>query len=787
MGRKKKENSEGDLAEAKKSKSAIHGDAKRSIVAIFLFVLAILLVMGFLGEAGILGKYLNKSSSFTFGSAKWVLAPVLVMAGIILLFRKETLFYVSKLAGLFSSLLGIMAIAHIILGGDKMEKLASKGEGGGYLGYFIALAFTKLAGKTGGLVILFAILIIGAIFAFNFSFAGFIQRLINIFRRDDPEAGKGIDSNEDQKMSLVEDGFEDIEADKPILQVKSKDESNNIKNVQFVEDPIGIAEEREPAAPQLQLKRAKSPKKDFSIYNLDQKWQSLPTSILDATNEKAVGGDIERKAEVIKSTLQHFGIEVELGEIKTGPTVTQYSFKPAVGVKLSRITELNSNLALALAQHPIRIEAPIPGKPFVGIEVPNKTTAKVRLREMLESEAFHARSSNLNIALGKDVGGNYIFADLAKMPHLLIAGSTGTGKSVCVNTILLSLFYQNSPRDLQVVLVDPKRVELSGYNKIPYLAAGHCVIVDNSKVINALKGMVMEMERRYRLLQDLRSKDIASYNSKVKEGQKRTYNHPETGEIIEEDIKKLPYIIVVIDELADLMASHGKLVEGAIIRLAQMARAVGIHLVVSTQRPDVNVLTGLIKSNIGTRIAFRVPTQIDSRTILDTGGADKLLGNGDMLYKSADAPKPKRIQGAFVSEDEIKTVVKEILKQGEYYEADDSLNDITEPHNNEGLDFNYVGGDEGDDTALFERAKNLVIESGKASTSFLQRRLKLGYPKAARLMDDLEEKGIISPSDGTNKQREILMRRPAGPGDAPAAPEYEDPIEDQAARDKWQI
>lgn len=419
----------------------------------------------------------------------------------------------------------------------------------------------------------------------------------------------------------------------------------------------------------------------------------------------------------------------------------------------------------------------------MGIEVPNKKRARVRLREMLESNEFQARKSNLNIALGKDVSGSFIFADLAKMPHLLIAGSTGKGKSICINTILLSLFYQNSPQDLKIVLVDPKRVELTSYNKIPYLA-GHGVIVESAKVINALKRMVGEMEKRYRLLQEIRSKDIISYNQKVKEGQKRTYNDPTSGELVEEELKKLPYIVVVIDEMAELMASHGKVVEGTIIRLAQMARAVGIHLVLSTQRPDVNVLTGLIKANITTRIAFQVATQIDSRTVLDASGAEKLVGNGDMLYLSAEYQKPKRIQGVFVSENEVKEVVKYILKEARNFDENGELEDIAEPPIAGG--FNFGGGEISDsddeDAELYEKAKDLVTRFKKASASLLQRHLRLGYPKAARILDRLEEEGIVGPAEGS-KPREIL-----GQSDNSAVePNYEDPKEDQSVRDKWKI
>ncbi|NTU50685.1 MAG: DNA translocase FtsK, partial [Desulfobulbaceae bacterium] len=459
--------------------------------------------------------------------------------------------------------------------------------------------------------------------------------------------------------------------------------------------------------------------------------------------------------------------------------------------KLSRITTLSSDLALRLAARQVRIEAPIPGKSLVGIEVPNKTTATIRLPELLGALEFENRKSNLLLALGKDVSGNYIFGDLKKMPHLLIAGSTGSGKSVCVNTILMSMLYQNSPEDLKLILVDPKRVELTPYNGIPHLLTD--VIVENGKVLSALKWAIGEMERRYKMLQKVGSKDISSYNKKAENGEMCKNVDTETGEITEELIEKIPYIVIVIDELADLMASHGKEVEGAVIRLAQMARAIGIHLILSTQKPMVTVITSLIKSNIPTRIAFRVPSLMDSRTILDASGAEKLLGNGDMLFSAAEAVDLRRVQGVFVSEEEVKRVVDFIKKQ-KFEKIEDDLEDeiVTAESKPEGnrngevktvqspdrIDFDSIEASDQEDS-LYDEAKKIVIQSGKASSSLLQRRLRVGYSRAARLIDMLEERGIIGEADGA-KPREILVSR----DDQPA---YEDAMTDQVARDKWQM
>jgi len=538
-----------------------------------------------------------------------------------------------------------------------------------------------------------------------------------------------------------------------------------------------------------------TPKKSSRKSVQSTRWLLPPISLLESEAGESEGGDVNTNAKIIQDTFKHFGIEVEPGAIQTGPTVTQYSFRPAVGVKLTRITSLNDDLALALASHPIRIEAPIPGKSLIGIEVRNKKAAKVRLPEMLESPEFENRDSNLLLAIGKDVSGNLIFGDLKKMPHLLIAGTTGSGKSISINAILLSLLYQNSPDDLKLILVDPKRVELSLYNGIPHLLAD--VIVDNGKVLGALKWAIGEMERRYKLLPQTGSKDINSFNKKAEAGEKRKYVDSDTNETKEEPIEKIPYIVIVIDELADLMQSHGKEVEGAIIRLAQMARAVGIHLIVSTQKPVVTVITGLIKSNIPTRIAFKVPSLMDSRTILDASGAEKLLGFGDMLFSSTASSSIngiRRLQGVYISENETKRVVEFVSKQkiekleedlGEDIvggEKDSTRNGpVAVTHSSTGrIDFSSVSSRaDSDDDPLYEEAKKIVIQAGKASSSLLQRRLRIGYSRAARLVDILEENGIIGSADGA-KPREVLVGNPE-------AVDYEDPVSDQLHRDKWQM
>lgn len=781
MGRRKKEQQE---KEDNETKPAVHGDAKRGAVAVFLFALATLFVLGFLSdakivEAGVLGKFLNSAAGLFFGVGKYVSPLILVIAGVILLFRKETLFYVSKILGMTAAFISVLGLVHILsYKSGEMLAIAQKGEGGGFVGYVLAFSLQKLTGTAGGAIILVAIFLIGIIFAFNFSLAKFIEKLIH---RKMNEA--------DEEDEVEEESIEEH----PVVPEKESEEEGkkeNSEKTEFVRDPNEGDLQMENVIKKVTawMPGGKNKKK-----NDDQnpEWEFPPINLLDSTTEKAQAGDTDKNAKIIQDTLRNFGIEVELGEITTGPTVTQYSFRPAVGVKLSRITTLSSDLALRLAARQVRIEAPIPGRSLVGIEVPNKKTAIIRLPELLQALEFENRKSNLLLSLGKDVSGNYIFGDLKKMPHLLIAGSTGSGKSVCINTILISLLYQNSPEDLKLILVDPKRVELTPYNGIPHLLSD--VIVENGKVLSALRWAIGEMERRYKSLQEVGSKDIMSFNAKAKSGETFKRVNNETGEITEEAIVKIPYIVIVIDELADLMASHGKEVEGAVIRLAQMSRAVGIHLVLSTQKPIVTVITSLIKSNIPARIAFRVPALMDSRTILDASGAEKLLGNGDMLYSAAEAVDLRRVQGAFVSEEEIKRVVK-FIKHQKFEKIEDGLEDdiiaedkhsnatrngeVTTTYTGGKIDFESVDTNNRED-ALYEDAKKIVIQAGKASSSLLQRRLRIGYSRAASLIDMLEERGVIGPADGA-RPREVF----AGQTDQP---NYEDPAQDQISRDKWQM
>ncbi|HAI74002.1 MAG TPA: cell division protein FtsK [Candidatus Moranbacteria bacterium] len=791
MGRKKtlsKEKKENNIAGEKENKFNFNlsSDVKRNIAGVVLFTLAILTGFGFFGYSGMAGKSLNNLSAQAVGWAKFILPLFLIIAGAVLLFKKETLFYVTKLVGLAVIFVSMTGFFHWFFKASEMREMAAQGKGGGYVGYAAAYFLAKYLGNAGSLVVILALFLLGIIVAFEFSIVNFLRKFKKEKKQDEEKAIEINLEQKDKQENISAEAIDNIEDDnKNQAGKKLEDEAigENIGKIKFVE---GRDQFVDSDLEEMEIGGVFSQKKIGNKIPLSakkrcgEKWKFPPVDILEKASGIAKSGDTEMNAEIIKKTLDNFGILVERGEIKVGPSVTQYSFRPAVGVKIAKILALQNDLSLALA-NPIRIEAPIPGKSLFGIEVPNRSSSFVRLRTILESREFKNRKSNLSLALGENVSGNYIFGSLDKMPHLMIAGATGTGKSVCINSIIAMLLYQNSPEDLKFIMIDPKRVELSLYNGIPHLLTD--VIVENAKVINTLKWAVSEMEKRYKLFQEIGVRDIISYKEKLKNGEKRKLVDAETGEVSEEDLKTVPYIIIIVDELADLMGSHGREVEGAIVRIAQMARAVGIHLIISTQRPSVEVITGLIKANITTRIAFQVATQIDSRTILDMAGAEKLLGNGDMLYLSASSSKPQRVQGVFATEKEAKEIVKFIKEENPQNIIDEE--DMQESALNnpaavaQELDkFNSFDDSQNDE--LYETAKKEILQSKKASASFLQRRLRVGYARAARLLDILEEKGIVGPADGA-KPREIF-----------GLPEqeqtvYDDNVDDQEKRDKWEM
>lgn len=483
----------------------------------------------------------------------------------------------------------------------------------------------------------------------------------------------------------------------------------------------------------------------------DPNWKAPSINLLENKQSPADAGDIKQNAQIIHDTLSEFNINVEMEGVNIGPKVTQYTLKPPAGVKLTRISALETNIALNLAAQSLRIEAPIPGQRAVGIEVPNRRAADVRMRGILESKQWETSHDPLSFVVGKDISGGAVIGKLDKMPHLMIAGQTGSGKSVMINTLLTSLLYRNSPSEMKLILVDPKQVEMAPYEDIPHLLTP--VITEPEKTISALKWAVNEMERRYKLLAGEKLRDIASYNRKIQKGTKKISVEDEDGNLQQVDDGAMPYIVIVIDELADLMMVAARDVEALVVRLAQKARAVGIHLVLATQRPSVNVITGLIKANIPARIAFTVASQIDSRTILDQIGAEKLLGQGDMLMLTADMSKPKRIQGAWVMDDEVIKITDHLRMQSPPQYNEEIISQPVQISSKGGVVMDFEGSS---DDSMYQDAVRAVVEGRKASTSYLQRRLRIGYSRAARLIEEMEEQGVIGAADG-NRPREVLV------------------------------
>ncbi len=717
----------------------LNPEVSQGLLAILLFIVAGLSVLSFFSIAGVVGIFIDSTLALIFGQVRYVFPIVLLLIASLLIKDLEYNYRHTHTMGSILFFLSFNGLVHIQKPLDTMFSQATQGYAGGFFGLALSWPLLKYVGYWGGTLILFGLLLVSLIFLFNttlaqmvelnkkfFMMLGWVGKQIIAFFAKFKKPGiqsepvkfsiKGdYESNTPPEIETEEEDEKRVFHKKTISEIAQDEEE------EWVEDET---EEKTKDKPPVKAEEIIVEKPDYTDYKLP------PVSLLFTSKSKPTSGDIKGNAETIKDTFLNFGIDVDMGEVRVGPTVTQYSLKPAKGIKLTRITTLSNDLSLALAAHPIRIEAPIPGQSLVGIEVPNEKVAMVTLKELLESKEFTERPHNMHIALGKDVAGKVWFADLLKMPHLLIAGATNSGKTVCINTVILSLLYQNSPENLRFIFVDPKRVELTMYNGIPHLLTP--VITDAAKTVNALKWTIGEMERRFDVLAKAGRRDIQSYNKLAEE--------------------KLPYIVFVIDELADLMATAASEVEAGIIRIAQMARAVGIHLIVATQRPSVEVITGLMKANIPARIAFSVASLVDSRTILDCSGAEKLLGRGDMLFLTADLSKPKRVQGAFVSEEEMKRVVDNI-KNDEPPQYDDAV--VSKNSNSNGGTVNLFGGSSDDQDSLFDDAKKCVIESGKASASLLQRRLRVGYARAARLLDELEEAGIVGPADGA-KPRELF-------------------------------
>lgn len=720
MGRpkKKKDESESILKSIPKPQLDLASETKRGIAVVVFLILAGITALSIIGSAGGLGQAIFRFFGLLFGVLAYLM-PIVFLLIAYLLFKSKsdeenTHPYTRTYLGMFLAAGGIAGMIHSIYISPDLGAvtLANAGRAGGWLGALFGGPIISAFGPWAGALILLGILIIGIVIVLNLSPMLWFKK-----KASEEEVPSGQDK---VKINSLQEAV--MAAD------KGDEEDEALEEDEEPEPKLKPSINLTPSAPS---KEDEAISKMESITIEDRRdWKLPPFDLLDDNKTEVDSGNIENNVIIIQKTLADFGIDVEMGEVNVGPTVTQYTLRPATGVKLSQIAGLQNDLALALAAHAIRMELPIPGKALVGIEVPNKSTAIVRLREVMQTSDFVNGKGKLSIALGRDVAGRPMIADLAKMPHMLIAGATGTGKSVAINSLFISLLYKNTPQDIKFIVVDPKRVELNMYNGIPHLLTP--AITESDKAVNALKWAVAEMDRRYKLLAEAGNRNIADYNS--------------ANEL------HLPYIVIIVDELADLMAVAQADVEAAIVRLAQMARAVGIHLILATQRPSVEVITGLIKANITSRVAFAVASQVDSRTIIDSSGAEKLLGNGDMLFISAEFNKPRRVQGAFVGEAEVRKVVDFFKKQAGAVIYNEEI--LEKPKR--GLGLPGIGGssNDSDEDDLFDAAKEEVMRAGKASASLLQRRLRIGYARAARLLDILEDKGIIGPGDGA-KPREV--------------------------------
>lgn len=684
---------------------------------IILIAFGLIFALACLSLAGLAGTAIFGFGFTLVGVATFLLPILLIGVGLSIMLER------SFVAPLTATGIVLIIIATLTFLGIVTDTLG--GAAGASLGHAAASAF----GVAGAMIILIAVIAIGLIITTD------MVALLNSLKAAADRASERLAN---VKLSLPERGAKATKKDEESEDAEEEEE--------HAEEPTPEeVPEKEPTVTMFS-ERSEQPVA-AAIPNVDVEYEAPPLSLLGEDKGKPGVGDIKANANIIKRTFQNFGISVEMDEVSVGPTVTRYAIKPAEGVRLQKITGLQTNLELALAAHPVRIEAPIPGKSLVGIEVPNASKAMVGLGGVIGSAEWSASKKPLLAAVGRDIAGTPHYVNVAKMPHGLIAGATGSGKSVAIHAVITSLLFRNGPNQLRFIMIDPKRVELTLYNGIPHLLTP--VITDPKKSIFALKWAAKEMDRRYGILEDCQVRDIESYHTTIVEPAKKR----KAKEIPE----AMPYIVIVIDELADIMQTYPRELEAAIVRLAQMSRAVGIHLILSTQRPSVNVITGLIKANVPTRLALQVASQIDSRTILDGSGAELLLGAGDMLYQSADMQKPVRLQTAYISEQEVKKVVQFIKEHNAGSLSSLDLGTGTGGTGvHEANDAIMLAGEDDDvDDDLYGQAREAVEEAGRASTSYLQRKLRIGYSRAARLMDLLEEKGVIGPADGS-RPREVL-------------------------------
>ena len=781
MAKGKRKKSTAKRANTRKKQNRIDID----LAVVSMIIISILLTVLIYTNSGYIGKTLSPILGGIMGWMKYIL-PIGTFAIAINLACEKKALLTPKLIqyGIFLMCIAVimciyqMSTGNIDINGEfgsvlkQAYDLGQKNIGGGAIGAIVAIPMVELLGMTGAIILSIGIAILVLIFMFGIHPAKIITNTVDAleerkqarleyeeYEEDDEEEIKNPNLKKINKKELKRNNKKesiDIPLDDQIT-INLNDKEGKLRKYDHSEDdllPLGM-EEKKKASPneiEANLFKTEQPVKEDKSKEVlvlehtmtveDEHYEFPPIQLLSEGNERGIKGGkkaIADNATKLQKTLYSFGVSAKVENVSVGPAITRYELKPAEGVRVSKIANLADDIALNLAAESIRIEAPIPGKQAVGIEVPNKETQVVHLRDILETDTFMDYKSKLAFALGKDVAGNEVVTDIAKMPHVLIAGSTGSGKSVCINTLITSIIYKAKPSEVKLVMVDPKVVELSVYNGIPHLLIP--VVTDPKKAAGALAWAVQEMVNRYGLFAQKGVRDIKGYNEAIeKEG----------------SAEKLPQIVIIIDELADLMMVAAKDVEDAICRLAQMARAAGMHLVIATQRPSVDVITGIIKANIPSRIAFAVSSQVDSRTILDMVGAEKLLGKGDMLFYPSGAPKPTRIQGAFVSDKEVEKIVDFLKSNGEVQYSEDILESI-EKSNSTDKELDKEKSDD-DVDELLEDAIQTVVETGQASASFIQRRFKVGYARAGRIIDQMEARGIISGYEGS-KPRQVLMSK----------------------------
>jgi S-DNA-T family DNA segregation ATPase FtsK/SpoIIIE len=686
--------------------------------AVLLLLVAIFMLLGGFGTGGSLPIGLFHGAYWAFGWGGYLVPFALGYWGVYKFVAEDRRIPLAKLISAICVLLFSGSLLYVAF--TSTDQLGNvHGGHGGSVGKLIGGIVLNALDKIPASLLFIVAVILAVFFAFGIS-PKVLAKLIAPFKRRERD--------DDSELAALKAKASEQAAFKLNEGVPVEHHGTVPEAVKPEREPVRLSSLRNTAQ-----KLTASETHEALTTSHDPNWQFPSVNLLNQKQDKADAGDVNANAEAIRSTFANFKINVEMEGANIGPRVTQYTLKPPADVKLTKITALENNLALDLAAHSIRMEAPIPGKRAVGIEVPNVRPATVRVSSLLSSREWSDLSSPLGFVIGKDITGKPVVADLAKMPHLLVAGQTGSGKSVMINTLITSLLYRNSPADLKLILVDPKQVEMAPYNDIPHLLTP--VINEPEKCISALKWSVAEMERRLRTMAEVGKRNIEEYNNLKKE-------------------EGMPYIVIVIDELADLMMMAARDVEALIVRLAQKARAAGIHLVLATQRPSVDVITGLIKANVPARIAFTVASQIDSRTIIDQMGAEKLLGRGDMLLLTSDMPKPKRVQAALIEDGETAKITDFIRMQRPPQYDDEVVSQPVQIGGKGGVVADYGATDSDDD--MWRDAVHVVIENRKASTSLLQRRLRIGYGRAARIIETMEEQGIIGAADGS-RPREVLV------------------------------